>query len=243
MFHSELCGKATQPTLTRVFFSPIAVAQFGNGICDVLQLRYRNCVNSTKTNVMYEQIHINEIKDILITRKQTISVAESVTAGHLQAALASAEHATKFFQGGITAYNLGQKARHLHIEPIHAEQCNCVSEQIAKQMASQVTRLFSSDWGIAITGYAAPVPELSIHNLFAFYAISFQKKVLDARVIEAVTEDPIKVQLFYVNKILKNLLSLLHETKYQSSFSSNDLNSINSRLASAGPLSTSPSTE
>jgi PncC family amidohydrolase len=192
---------------------------------------------------MYDEKVINEIRDYLLKRHQTISVAESVTAGHLQAALASAENAAKFFQGGITAYNLGQKARHLHIEPIHAEQCNCVSEQIATQMAAEVSQLFTSDWGIAITGYAAPVPELSIHKLFAYYAISFRKKIVEAKEIEATTEDPIEVQVFYVNNLLKNLLSHLRDPKYQSSFSSSDLNSINSKFASAGPLSTSPSIE
>ena len=192
---------------------------------------------------MYDEKVINKIRDILLTQQQSVSVAESVTAGHLQVALASAESAAKFFQGGITAYNLGQKARHLQVEPLHAEQCNCVSEKIAMQMATEVSQLFTSDWGIAITGYAAPVPELSIHKLFAYYAISFRKKIVEAKAIEANTENPMKVQMFYVNTILKNLLSLLQDAKYQSSFSSSDLNSINSKFASAGPLSTSPSIE
>ena len=200
-------------------------------------------MSSTNTNVMYDENVINEVKDILLTREQTLSVAESVTAGYLQAAIASAENAAKFFQGGITVYNLGQKARHLLIEPIHAEQCNCVSEKIAMQMATEVSQMFTSDWAIAITGYAAPVPELSIHKLFAFYAISFRKKILEVKEIEAVTEHPMKVQLFYVNNILKNFLNHLRDTRNQSSFSSNDLNSINSKFASAGPLSTSPSIE
>jgi nicotinamide-nucleotide amidase len=193
---------------------------------------------------MYEKEIIEAIKEVLITRGQTIAVAESVTAGHLQVALASAENASKFFQGGLTAYNLGQKARHLRIEPIHAEQCMCVSEKIAAQMALEVTRLFTSDWGIAITGYAAPVPECSINNLFAFYAISFQGKIVESKVIEADTDDPMKVQVFYVNRILQSLLEIVkNQAGHQSSFSSSDLNSISSRFASAGPLSTSPSME
>ena len=125
---------------------------------------------------MYDGQVINSIKEILVKRRQTIAVAESVTAGHLQAALASAENASQFFQGGITAYNLGQKSRHLKIEPIHAESCNCVSDKVAIEMAYEVARLFSCDWGIAITGYAAPVPKYSIDELFAYYAISFQQK-------------------------------------------------------------------
>ena len=52
---------------------------------------------------------IDQIKNILIDRGETIAVAESLTSGHLQVALASAENASEFFQGGITVYNLGQR--------------------------------------------------------------------------------------------------------------------------------------
>ncbi|MEO5601480.1 MAG: nicotinamide-nucleotide amidohydrolase family protein [Cyclobacteriaceae bacterium] len=108
---------------------------------------------------MYNIKALEILKNYLVTRNQTISVAESVTSGHLQAALSLANQATAFFHGGITAYNLGQKARHLSVNPIHALGCNCVSEKVAEEMAINVRRLFSSDWSIGITGYAAPVPE------------------------------------------------------------------------------------
>lgn len=55
----------------------------------------------------YDETVINVIRDLLISRRQTISVAESVTSGHLQAALSSADNAMEFYQGGITAYNAG----------------------------------------------------------------------------------------------------------------------------------------
>ncbi len=189
---------------------------------------------------MYDEQVIQSITEILLKRRQTIAVAESVTAGHLQVALASAENASQFFQGGITAYNLGQKSRHLKIEPIHAEGCNCVSDKVAIEMAYEVTRLFSCDWGIAITGYAAPVPEYSIDELFAYYAISFQQKLLEVKKIKAEKNDPMKVQVFYVNSIITDFHRLL---EHQSSFSNSDLNSISSRFASAGPFKTSPSME
>ena len=107
-------------------------------------------------------------------------------------------------------------------------------------MAYEVTRLFSCDWGIAITGYAAPVPEYSIDELFAYYAISFQQKLLEVKKIKAEKNDPMKVQIFYVNNILTDFQRLL---EHQSSFSNNDLNSMSSRFASAGPFNTSPSIE
>ena len=192
---------------------------------------------------MYDDKIIEAIKDLLLAQHQTIAVAESVTAGHLQVALASAENASKFFQGGITAYNLGQKARHLNVEPIHAESCNSVSDKIASQMALNVIRMFASDWGIGITGYAAPVPECSVDEPFAYYAIAFKRDLLWVEKIETRQDDPIRVQALFVNAVLKDFNALAKRAEVQSSFSSSDLNSINSKFASAGPLSTSPSME
>jgi PncC family amidohydrolase len=191
----------------------------------------------------YDDKIIEEIKNWLIRRGQTIAVAESLTSGHLQVALASAANASKFFQGGITAYNLGQKARHLKIEPIHAENCNCVSEKVASQMALNVVDLFSTDWSIGITGYATPVPECSVEIPFAYYALCFRDKVLRINKIECNDKDPMQVQISFVNAVLIDLLEVIKNNANQSSFSSNDLNSISSRFASAGPVSTSPSTE
>lgn len=145
---------------------------------------------------------LTKLKDLLISRKETLAVAESVTAGYLQAALASAEEALQFFQGGITTYNLGQKAKHLNVDPIHAEQVNCVSDKVAEQMAREVTALFNCQWGIAITGYASPVPEEGIDELFAHIAISHFNTCVLCTTIKAPKGDSNSVRLFYANYVL-----------------------------------------
>lgn len=158
---------------------------------------------------MYNQQNIEKVKEFMISHKQTIAVAESVTAGHLQAALSCAVNARQFFQGGITAYNIGQKSRHLHIEPIHAEGCNCVSETVAQQMAINVTGLFSCDYGIAITGFASVAPEIGVNELYAYYAIAQNNKVVKEEKIfpsaDVDTNDGVAVQIFYTNEVFKAL--------------------------------------
>ena len=139
----------------------------------------------------------------MLKKNQTLAVAESVTSGHLQAAFSLADGATDFFQGGITAYNLGQKARHLKVDPIHALYSNCVSDRIAEEMALQALSLFSSDWAIAITGYAAPIPELDIRNLFAYYSIAFKNKIVLSKKITAGNVGIYEVQVFYTETVLK----------------------------------------
>lgn len=152
---------------------------------------------------MYNTQALDAIKNFMLSRKQTLAVAESVTSGHLQAAFSLVTDATKFFQGGITAYNLGQKARHLCIDPIHAEACNCVSERTADEMAINALRLFSCDWSIGITGYAAPVPEIGIRERFAFYAIAFGGEVAWRGKIEAANLDAYHVQVYFAQQVLE----------------------------------------
>lgn len=125
-----------------------------------------------------------------------------MTSGHIQAAFSLATEASQFFQGGITAYNLGQKARHLHVNPIHATACNSVSEVIADEMAVNCLTLFSSDWSIGITGYASPLPEMGIKELFAFYTIAFHRTVIQRGKVESNDDGPLNVQIFYVNRVL-----------------------------------------
>ena len=158
---------------------------------------------------MYPSQTIAAIKNYLVEHHQTIAVAESVTSGHLQAALSQAENARAFYQGGITAYNLGQKSRHLSVEPIHALDCNCVSDIVSRQMALGVRELFSADFGIGITGYAAKVPEKHIFVPFAYFSIFYHNDEVHAERVDFSADDSLKVQLYFTAKVLEALLSTL----------------------------------
>ena len=140
----------------------------------------------------------------LLKKKETIAVAESVTAGLLQFAFSNVPDAAKFFQGGVTAYNIAQKFKHLKVEPLHALSVDCVSQKVATEMALQVCELYTSDWGIGITGYASPVPE-SNQKVFAFYAITYKNKVKVSGKITPPKKDPPALQLKYTEMVLHKL--------------------------------------
>jgi nicotinamide-nucleotide amidase len=144
----------------------------------------------------------------LLKKKQTIAVAESVTSGLLQFALSCIPDAAQFFQGGITAYNNAQKFKHLGVEPLHALSVNCVSPKVAKEMALHVCHLYSSDWGIGITGYASPVPE-SENKVFAFFAVACKGKIKLSGKIDPEKIEPPELQWLYVNHILRKLSTVL----------------------------------
>ncbi len=151
---------------------------------------------------MFDKDVLNSIKDQLLEADQTVAVAESVTSGLLQMAFSNASDAMKFYQGGITTYNLGQKARHFDIDPIHATNCNCVSEKMAADMARSACRLFTSDWGVGITGYASPAPE-SKGKVFAYFAIALGNEIKLAHRIDPERKETAEVQQEYADTILR----------------------------------------
>lgn len=163
-------------------------------------------IMKTKNNPLAEQI-----KELLLEQHLTLAIAESVTCGHLQSLFAGIADTGKFFQGGITVYNLGQKVRHLHIEPIHAELYNCVSETVASEMALNVTELFSASVGISITGYATPMLEKDIYTRFAHFAVVRNGKLLLCDTIRTRKRNATEVQKDYCEQVLQKVLDVLSQ--------------------------------
>lgn len=161
----------------------------------------------------YKTEIVDRIKEMLIDRKRTLSVAESATSGHLQAIMSTAKDASKFFQGGITVYNAGQKCRHLSIEPVHALENDCVTEEVAKKMAKEVNGLFISDYGISVTGYAARMPEKDINDLFAFFSIAFKKKTILSGRLTSDEAEGIDAQIDFTNQVMSKLEYVLVNEK------------------------------
>lgn len=171
-----------------------------------IELR-KNCTMTGLNNVL-----VQRVGRLLISSHQSIAVAESVTGGLLQYAFSGVVNAAKFYQGGVTAYNISHKCRLLGVEPNHAIAVNCVSVDVAKTMALNVAKLFDSDWGIAITGYATPVPESS-QKRFAFYSITFRGKLLKEGMLIPGEKNPGEVQAVYVNEMFSILASLVQAQK------------------------------
>jgi nicotinamide-nucleotide amidase len=156
---------------------------------------------------------LDQIKKYMLQHQETLAVAESVTSGTLQAAFSRAEDATLFFQGGLTAYNVGQKSLQLNIDPIYGLSCNCVSERIASEMAQHICKRFCCDWGIGITGYATPVPELKIKTPFSYYAFYNKDRGSFTRMISSKKMTIDKVQQYFVAALLKDFSGYLSGNK------------------------------
>ena len=106
----------------------------------------------------------------------TLAVAESMTCGHVQSKIGEISGASDFFLGGITTYTLDEKVRHLGVERAGARRTNCVSPEVAAQMARGVCALFDSDLGVATTGYAEPSPKNRVVAPFAWWAVAHRRR-------------------------------------------------------------------
>ncbi len=116
------------------------------------------------------------LKELMLRpARRTLAVAESLTCGRVQARIGMISGASEFFLGGITAYSLAQKVRHLGVARAEAEAVNCVSAAVAEQMARGVCALFGSELGVATTGYAEPSADWNVAEPFAWWAVAHRQ--------------------------------------------------------------------
>ena len=161
---------------------------------------------------------VEALRDLMIVCPVwTLAVAESLTSGHLQAAIGARSGASDFFLGGLTAYTVDQKVTHLGVDREEADRTNAVSEKVADQMALGVCRLFGSTLGIATTGYAEAAPESGIQSPQAFWALAHAGDtgcVIARRgTIEMPGLNRVTVQRSVSEKVLSALLEFLGEVR------------------------------
>jgi len=119
---------------------------------------------------------MSELKELMLrTPHLTLGVAESVTCGRLQASIGAISGASRFFVGGLTAYTLDEKVRHLGVDRATAESANSVSREVAEQMARGACLFFNCDLALATTGYAEPSLDWNVPQPFAWWALAHRR--------------------------------------------------------------------
>ena len=157
-----------------------------------------------------------ELKALMSRRPgATLAVAESLTCGQLQARIGEISGASNFFVGGITAYSLDQKVRHLGVTRASARRVNCVSAGVAEEMACGVCRLFGSELGVATTGYAEPSKADNVLDPYAWWAIAHRRRGRFLAVRSGRVECPgatrVDVQVIVASAALGELVAYLRE--------------------------------
>jgi nicotinamide-nucleotide amidase len=155
-----------------------------------------------------------ELKELMLrTPRLTLGVAESLTCGWLQTRIGAVPGASEFFLGGLTAYALDQKVRHLAVDRSVAAPVNSVSAEVAKQMALGACAFFRSDIGLATTGYAEPSPSQGVGAPFAFWALAQVRAGSPAVVLGGRVDCPglrrVEAQQRVADDVLKKLVTYL----------------------------------
>lgn len=159
-----------------------------------------------------------ELKQLMLGAPPlTLAVAESLTAGHVQTRVTAVSGASDFFLGGITAYSLAQKVRHLGVDRRAAKKVNCVSAEVAEQMARGGCALFGAQVGVATTGYAEPSPPHGIAAPMAWWAIAWRaprgKFLLRHGRVECFGAKRADVQAIVAETALAELVAWLREVR------------------------------
>ncbi|TCI39723.1 MULTISPECIES: competence/damage-inducible protein A [unclassified Exiguobacterium] len=90
-------------------------------------------------------------------RHATLSIAESLTGGQVQAMLTAVPGASEVFLGGVVTYSDKLKNRFLGVSLATIESQSVVSKQVALEMIQGLADQTNSDYGLSFTGEAGPV--------------------------------------------------------------------------------------
>ena len=97
-----------------------------------------------------------QLQECCIEQSITLSVAESLTGGLIGSTLASIPGASRYFKGGVIAYDASIKREVLRVPHEVIADYGVVSCQCAEAMAHGVQQLCSTHAAIAVTGEAGP---------------------------------------------------------------------------------------
>ncbi|CAM2964049.1 competence/damage-inducible protein A [Streptococcus acidominimus] len=98
------------------------------------------------------QVTVELLKD----KHQSLTAAESLTAGLFQSRIADVAGASQVFQGGFVTYSLEQKAAMLGISEEDLHTHGVVSDFTARAMAEAAREKVGSDLAVSLTGVAGP---------------------------------------------------------------------------------------
>ncbi len=96
------------------------------------------------------------VGELLVQRKQTLSVAESCTGGKIAHLITSVPGSSGYFKGSVVAYSNEIKEKILKVKRESLNKHGAVSEQVVLEMAHGIRKIFGTDYSLATSGIAGP---------------------------------------------------------------------------------------
>ncbi len=97
-----------------------------------------------------------QVVELLLQKKYTITCAESCTGGLLCGKLVNVSGASDVLKSSMVTYAEEAKVRFLGVKKETLAEFGVVSEQTAREMAEGVLRLAEADVALSVTGIAGP---------------------------------------------------------------------------------------
>ncbi|MRJ46523.1 competence/damage-inducible protein A [Aerococcaceae bacterium DSM 109652] len=123
---------------------------------------------------------------LLKEKKQTLSVAESLTGGMVMEVLTAVSGASEVLKGGFVTYQNELKINLLGVNAATIDQYTVVSAEVAMEMAEQCLRKCHTDYALSLTGVAGPNPLEGHPAGRVFIALAIKQKATQVIKLELV---------------------------------------------------------
>lgn len=154
------------------------------------------------------------LQEILNKKKLTISTAESFTGGELSKLLTSIPGSSKYFLGGMVAYDAYKKIEILGVSEKTIREKTVVSAEVAQEMSLGAQKLFRTAISLSTTGVAGPnTDEFNNEIGTAFYSIRINEFEKTSRIHLPHFERTDFVS-FASQRVLQDLVEILIRENY-----------------------------
>ena len=134
--------------------------------------------------VGYEDVASFEekIQAQFITKKLSLSTAESCTGGEIASRLTKIPGASRYFSGGLVVYHTQSKSDVLDIPKKLIEEYSVVSKEVAEAMAKEARIKFNTSIGLSTTGNAGPTKgDSDVEVGTVWIAIAYEEGIISEK--------------------------------------------------------------
>lgn len=111
-----------------------------------------------RANLNAEKTSVLTLGQALIERHESITSAESLTAGLFLSSLGNVSGISQVLPGGFVTYSAETKASMVDVPMSLIDEKGVVSHEVAQAMAIGAQSKLDTDWAISFTGVAGPGP-------------------------------------------------------------------------------------
>lgn len=147
----------------------------------------------------------DKLISLLRTKKLSVAVAESCSGGYTSFLLTRIPGSSQVFKGGVVVYSTQAKHKLLKIPVPLLKESQGVSEDIALLLAENVRKLFASQVGAGLVGFAGPATKKGVKTGTVFMAVSFKRKTYSQKLILKGNRDAVR------RKASRALIEMVYE--------------------------------